>query len=195
MNIRDIISLAKERGLDGVCITDHDTMDIRHELTEGIQANGLWVIFGMEYSTPQGDFLVFSPTHRIAPRLSASQLLRSIKDQDGVAVAAHPFRSGRSVSEQVIRMGLCNVVEGINGRNTPEENAAVKQWMNRYDLVQCGGSDAHQPEEIATFATRFLSPIRSRVDLIRALASGQCRPEIPIHNTQAEKELYLVSNS
>ena len=62
LTVDDILSRAKDKGLDGVCITDHDTMAIRHHLSEGIQDNGLCLIFGMEYSSPDGDFLAF---HRI----------------------------------------------------------------------------------------------------------------------------------
>jgi predicted metal-dependent phosphoesterase TrpH len=51
MAVQDAIARAKERGLDGLCITDHNTLDVRHVLSEGVQENGLCVIFGMEYST------------------------------------------------------------------------------------------------------------------------------------------------
>lgn len=187
LDIKDILQLARGRGLDGVCITDHDTMDIRHQLTEGIQPNGLVVVFGMEYSTSLGDFLVFAPTHKIPPRLSAERLLSTVEDMGGVAVAAHPFRSGRSVSEKLIKLGLCTAVESINGRNTPQENMAVEQWIERYDLFQCGGSDAHTIPELGTYATRFLVPVSTRTDLIQALKHGLCRPEIPTVDSQTHQ--------
>jgi predicted metal-dependent phosphoesterase TrpH len=179
INIEDLVARAMERGLDGVCITDHHTMDIRHVLAEGIQKNGLCVIFGMEYSTPQGDFLLFGPFEDLAPDLDADLLLPSVRDRGGAAVAAHPFRKGRPTDERIIRKGLCHAVECVNGRNTSHENSAVEQWIRRYRLTQCGGSDAHTLSELGTSATRFLVPVQSRVDLIQALRRGLCRPAIP----------------
>ncbi len=178
MGIGEILDRAKIRGLDGVCITDHDTMDVRYQLSEGIQKNGICVLFGMEYSTAQGDFLLFGPFEALPTDLPADILLRTVRETGGVAVAAHPFRSQRPTDEKVIREGLCGVVESINGRNSTVENAAVDNWLARYDLVQCGGSDAHTPEEVGTFATRFFNPVYSRADLIRALAYNMCRPEV-----------------
>ena len=179
MNIEDIVVRARQRGLDGICITDHQTMDIRHAVTEGIQENGLCVLFGMEYSTSQGDFLLFGPFEDLAPDLDGDLLLSTVRDRGGVAVAAHPFRRTRPVDERLIRNGLCCGVERDNGRNTFAENSAAAQWIRRYRLTECGGSDAHTLDELGTFATRFFMPVRSRVDLIQALYQGLCRPEIP----------------
>ena len=55
LRLEQILSEASEKGLDGVCITDHHTMAVRHAISEGIQANGLCVIFGMEYSTREAE--------------------------------------------------------------------------------------------------------------------------------------------
>jgi predicted metal-dependent phosphoesterase TrpH len=179
MNIEEIVARARQRGLDGVCITDHHTMDIRHLLAEGIQKNGLCVLFGMEYSTPKGDFLIFGPFEDLAPNLGADLLLSTVRDSGGAAVAAHPFREARPVDERLIRDGLCHGVECVNGRNTSHENSAVADWVQRYRLTRCGGSDAHTLDELGTFATRFLVPVQSRADLIEALDQGLCRPEVP----------------
>lgn len=179
LNIDDIVGLALNRGLDGVCITDHHTMDVRHLLTEGIQKNGLCVLFGMEYSTPEGDFLIFGPFEDLAPDLDADLLLSIVRDRCGAAVAAHPFRKARPVDERLIRDGLCRGVECVNGRNSSHENSAVADWVQRYRLTRCGGSDAHTLNELGTFATRFLVPVQSRADLIKALDQGLCRPEVP----------------
>jgi len=177
MAIGDILDQAKFRGLDGICITDHDAMDIRHQLSEGVQDNGVCVLFGMEYSTVQGDFLLFGPFESLTTDLPADVLLRTVQESGGVAVAAHPFRKLRPTDERIIQNGLCHVVESFNGRNSSEENLAVDDWLRRYHLSQCGGSDAHTTEEIGAFATRLLRPINSRADLIQALKHNLCRPE------------------
>ena len=181
LDIQDAIVCAKERGLDGICITDHHTMDVRHSVSEGIQENGLYVFFGMEYTTSQGDFLLFGPFEHLPSRLPADLLLQTVELQGGIAVAAHPFRVQRPVDERLIHEGLCKAIESINGRNTPMENLAVDTWRRSYDLMtECGGSDAHSLDEVGRFATQFLAPVRSRNDLIRNLKHRLCRPVLHV---------------
>jgi hypothetical protein len=178
--VEDAIARAKAHGLDGICITDHNTMNVRHLISEGIQDNGLCVIFGMEYCTTQGDFLLFGPFETLQPHLPADLLLNIVDQSGGVAVAAHPFRKGKSLDRRIIDEGRCCAIESLNGRNTPSENGAVEQWCQHFDLTECGGSDAHSIEEVATFATRFFGPVRTRSDLIHLLKNQLCQPEIDI---------------
>lgn len=177
MRVDEAVAAAKQSGLDGICITDHDTMHIRHALSEGEQENGVVVIFGMEYTTARGDFLVFGPFEALDPGLSADRLLQIVDQSGGIAIAAHPFRKDRPVDGRIIEDGRCRVIESLNGRNTTTENAAVQHWRGDYDLTECGGSDAHTVEEVGAFATRFFAPVRTRSDLIAALKNGSCRPE------------------
>ncbi|WP_319471345.1 PHP domain-containing protein [uncultured Pseudodesulfovibrio sp.] len=176
LTLEEILDNAAIQGLDGVCITDHDTMDVRHRIDEGIQANGLCVIFGMEYATPDGDFLLFGPFEYLEPGLDARQLLQMVDNKGGVAIAAHPFRPGRSVSEFAVREGLCSVVERVNGRNKPEANEQTLEWFDRYDLAASGGSDAHSLEELGRTPSRILAPIAGRADFIEALKAGLIEP-------------------
>jgi len=177
MSVDQIVEQAKVSGLDGVCITDHQTMAAGRQIHEGMQPNGIVVIIGMEYSTAQGDFLIFGPFETLPRDLPADRLLRSVKQSGGAAIAAHPFRQGRAVDEDLIRSGLCRAVEFYNGRNAMRENLAVSRWK-KYDLIQCGGSDAHTLEELGAMGTRFETPVRSRSDLVRAVNSGLCSPEL-----------------
>ena len=43
-------------------------MESAQYVTEGMQPDGLMVIIGMEYATPQGDFLIFGPFQRLQTR-------------------------------------------------------------------------------------------------------------------------------
>jgi hypothetical protein len=151
-------------------------MASRRELKEGLQEDGLCVIFGMEYGTPGGDFLLFGPFEELAPGLPAGGLLKMVDQAGGVAVAAHPFRSMRPVGVDLVSNGLCKIVEGLNGRNTEPENQRVETWRRRYAPIECGGSDAHSLEELGRVVTSFEVGIRSRDDLILALKGGLCTP-------------------
>ncbi len=177
LSIDDILDRAMAKGLDGVCITDHNSMAARHWIREGVRAGGLCVLFGMEYDTGTGDYLIFGPFEDISPGMTDIQLLETVRGAGGAAVAAHPLRAGRPAREQVFREGLCHVAETLNGRNTPVENFETRRLCREYGLIRTGGSDAHAPEELGRHATRFHMPIQSRSDLIFALNHGLCHPE------------------
>lgn len=175
LTLEQVLSQARAKGLDGVCITDHDTMAVRHTIAEGMCDNGLCVIFGMEYATPDGDFLLFGPFEELPAGLQAQPLLQHVASVGGVAIAAHPFRAQRPTGEEFIKNKLCTIVEGINGRNSAHENQRVLEWQ-QYEVKQVGGSDAHTLDELGKVATNFTIPVRSRTDLIRALQQGCFNP-------------------
>ncbi|BCO10784.1 histidinol-phosphatase [Desulfolithobacter dissulfuricans] len=179
LELADILARAQVQGLDGVCITDHDTMAVRHQLNEGIQANGLCVIFGMEYATAEGDFLLFGPYEGLRPGLPARLVLRHVADTGGVAVAAHPFRARRPTSEHLIHHRWCRIVEGVNGRNSVTENQAVIRWEQRYGVSLVGGSDAHALAELGRVPTELLTPVTTRSEFIQALRRGTYRQVRP----------------
>jgi hypothetical protein len=56
------------------------------------------------------------------------------------------------------------------------ENAQTRTWLTRYPLIPVAGRDAHSLEELGRYPVKFPSPIRSRMDLVSALNSGQGIP-------------------
>ena len=172
LTLPQILNQARDKGLHGVCITDHDTMSVRKSLREGIQDDGLCVIFGVEYATEAGDFLLFGPFDNLPAGLPARKVLMHAENVRGAAIAAHPFRQGRSTDKRLIEQGLCRIVEGINGRNLPTENIKTAEWAQRYGIKLAGGSDAHSIDELGRIATRFHTEIKTRKDLILALRNG-----------------------
>jgi len=177
LEFTEILDHAGSLGLDGVCITDHNTMEVRRHLKEGMQKDGLSIIFGMEYQTPEGHFLLFGPFEDLPPGHSALSLLRLVRDCGGAAVAAHPFRRAASTREYVVRNGLCSTVEVFNGRNSESENLQTRHWCERYSLCECAGSDAHSLDELGRMVTHFAAPVHNREDLVFALNHGLCTPE------------------
>lgn len=176
LSLHEILQNAAGRGLDGVCITDHQSTQARQQIREGLQANGVRVFVGMEYHTSDGDFLLFGSPPDLPGGLDARDLLQQVNRWGGAAIAAHPFRHNNSVSESLIRDGLCRIVESVNGRNTDWENGQVAQWRKHYPLIECAGSDAHSLPELGKMKTRFDMPINTQADLVFALNNGLCAP-------------------
>ncbi len=172
----DIISTARSRGLDGVCITDHESTAVLSQISEGFQPNGLLVLVGMEYTTPQGDFLIFGNIEDVSTGLDASELLASVQQLGGAAIAAHPCRGWRPTEMAIFEQSLCSLVEVKNGRNNPLENDLAMALARKHGLTSIAGSDAHTLAELGVCPTRFTVPIANRDDLVRALNQGCCEP-------------------
>ena len=176
IRIDRLFETALDIGLDGICITDHDTSACQSILAHTGAPPGLSVIVGMEYTTTAGDFLLFGPIDSLPEGLSGHDLLLRIRKEGGIAIPAHPFRSDRPADKNIL--AKCEVVEAINGRNLPHENALCMEWISRNPHLtkSIGGSDAHTLPEIGQSVTLFSCDIYSSEDLIRALHEGNYAP-------------------
>jgi len=187
----ELIILAKGRGLDGICFTEHDETWPEAELAELRARHNFLVLGGMEVNTEHGHFLVFG-VPRYEYGMHRLEYLREVVERwGGVMIAAHPFRNtvykggvyraygpGLTVEEGVRRPAFrfCEALETLNGNRPDAENAFARRVAEALGLPQVGGSDAHLPDEVGRFATEFDRPIRSASDLISEIRAGRCRP-------------------
>ena len=94
----ELVRRAKDIGLDGIVITEHDRLWPESELEElRAAAPGLVVLGGVEVSGRNGDLLCYGVSDITAlPRGARwGDLCREVARQGGIAVAAHPFRWGQ----------------------------------------------------------------------------------------------------
>lgn len=178
LTMNELLDQSVAIGLDGVCITDHQSMQAKDQISPGFQENGLFVVIGMEYSTQQGDFLIFGLEQEPSSGLNAEQLLGLVREKEAVAVAAHPFRKIRPTDIRLFSKGLCQMAEIINGRNSDAENREAINRLSAYNILKCGGSDAHSKEEVGMITMRFTVPINSNSDFVQALKNGCYDPHI-----------------
>ncbi|MEW6052739.1 MAG: CehA/McbA family metallohydrolase [Nitrospirota bacterium] len=176
MRIPQVIAKARESGIDGICITDHDTTASEYEMRKIASNESLCIIIGIEYTTFQGDFLVFGPTGNMPSDMDAETLLGWAKRSGGICIPAHPFRRSRPADISILKS--CHVIESLNGRNRRSENDTCRNWLKEYGngTMEIGGSDAHTPNEIGHVVTVFKKNIYSVDDLVRELASGSFSP-------------------
>src|SRR5437868_2217657 len=98
----DLVHRAREIGLDGVVITEHDWLWTEEELNElRAAAPGLVVLAGVEVSAREGHFLAYGVRDPFAvPHgIGVAALCREVHRQGGAVVAAHPFRWGQRFDE------------------------------------------------------------------------------------------------
>jgi hypothetical protein len=154
LDVRDIFKIAKKRGLDGIAVTDHDT--IRGGLEALREKPGdLDVICGCEVKTDRGDVIGLFLTEEIRSRDHISAI-EEIHAQGGVAIVPHPFDSARGSAFWLTDRdaGLFEAVEVLNARCiAPRYNTAASLYADRHAKARVGGSDAHFGAEIGNAGT------------------------------------------
>jgi predicted metal-dependent phosphoesterase TrpH len=168
----EIIRLAKQRGLDGVAIADHNTVQGGLAALEINADPDFIVIPGAEYSTEYGHVVGLFLSEEIdvqgrkpkgytlSPTLPLGEVVQAIHAQGGIAVLAHPFQSRLSLPAHVFEGPVkVDAIEGFNSRagtrTNPDANAHAAQCAKEYDIPALGGSDAHLPWEIGRAYTRI----------------------------------------
>jgi len=176
ISIPYLLKRAQEVGLDGICITDHNTVASKYAFENISDNSELCVLVGIEYTTTKGDFLIFGPVDHIPEDLDAQHLIRWVHKQKGALIAAHPFRKYRSVDPHCLQ--ISTIIESINGRNLPHEDDLCKNWLQQYGngIKEIGGSDAHSLEEVGHVVTEFKNNIYNVDDLIHELHGKNYSP-------------------
>ena len=191
LSLKDILAKARLLNLDGVCVTDHNSTEARHQVREGIQDDGLCVIIGQEYSSLDGHFLIFGPQEEFEPYLPAPEISSRVNRLGGVIIASHPYREMQKVDEKLASAGIISFAEGLNGRNSDLENALAQSWQEKHGVSLTGGSDAHCLEELGRVGTLFHEPVRNREDLVQALKN---RNFIPARNPYYKKVIHWLES-
>ena len=193
VGVDDCIDRAKDLGLDGICLTDHDDFWPLDAVQALSRRHDFLVLPGSEINTDAGHILVFGLERYVFGLHRPAFLRQSVDQCRGAMVAAHPYRRrflaepGREPqarAEMLERAAadnfflLCDAIEGVNGRGLPAENDFSRDLGAALNLASTGGSDAHRLEQLGTVATRFERPVRGLADLIREIKAGRFRPEV-----------------
>lgn len=143
---KDIVRLAKKRGLTGVAVTDHNTIAGALEAQESNDDTVFEVIIGSEVATDAGDVIGLFLSREIQSR-SAESVIEEIHDQGGLAVLPHPFRTRPSSEDTARRV---DAIEVFNSREGVASNARARELALRLSKPAVCGSDAHFGFEVGS---------------------------------------------
>ncbi len=169
--IGDIITSARERGLGGIAVSDHD------EITGSLIAakrssDDLIIIPSVEISSADGHIIGFGIKKKIEAALSAEETIRRIHHLGGIAIAAHPYDVFRHGVKDLCWKLDFDAIE-VNGHclygNREAERAARE---HKKPLV--GGSDAHALGGIGVIATEVNG--NGADEIMQNIMEGKCRP-------------------
>lgn len=177
LEVEEALSRARDMGMGGICLTDHESMGHAPMAEELGRRFGLLVFVGAEILTREGDLLVFGLDGLPAMRPPAASLMEEVEGLGGVAVSAHPFRNnGRGMGERMAHFPLLHGVEAFNGNTDPASNAKALSVAADLGLPALGGSDAHSLDRLGAFATLFPDDVKDMKDVLRAVRQGEVQP-------------------
>lgn len=174
----DLIRLCMERGLDAVCVTEHDTRAGGEAAMEMGKKAGFTVIPGMEVHTEEGDILTFGIRREGLAGISVAELARIAQLDGGVLIPAHPYRlTAASLHDSLFKYpGAFTAIEVLNGNcGSPEIKKAAAAAL-RLGLPMTGGSDAHGTRMAGRYCTDFPAIISNETELVTALKAGGFKP-------------------
>ncbi|OEU64152.1 MAG: hypothetical protein BA870_07425 [Desulfuromonadales bacterium C00003094] len=140
-----IIKVAKKKGLDGVAVTDHNTIRGGVEASKVNKDDDFVVIVGSEIKTEYGDVIGLFLTDEIRSRVFAD-VVDEIRNQGGLTVLAHPFRKG--IVFPIDLLGHVDLIEGFNARSPKNLNQKAIELARDCRIPVTAGSDAHLGFEI-----------------------------------------------
>ncbi len=165
-----LIVKAKEKGLDGIVITEHEKLWSRAEIAELKKISGdLVILRGIEAGTPQGlHLLIYGMDKDIVFGMSEEDIIREAHRYSAVVIPAHPYRYGTG-SEEL----LCSLeIDGLEIMSTNANETASMQAQilrDKLGIPGIAGSDAHDIELVGAYYTEFQSNPTNETELVEAL--------------------------
>jgi predicted metal-dependent phosphoesterase TrpH len=149
ITLKQVVAFAKKRRLDGVAITDHNTVKGALKL----KTRDILVVPGIEVSTLNGHLLGLNVTVPIPAKLGIEKTIHLIHEAGGIAVAPHPTTFYKSPPSR--RINSYDAVEVMNASSIPFHvfTSLSKRYAACLNLPQTGGSDSHYAPEIGAAYT------------------------------------------
>jgi predicted metal-dependent phosphoesterase TrpH len=148
--IPDLIAAAKERRINRLVITDHNT------IAGAVEAKKMapdLVIVGEEIMTEEGELLAAFVKEEIPQGLPAIEVIERLRDQGAFISVSHPFDKLRGggwpipVLENIVDQ--IDAIEVFNARCFPPYfNSRATAFANKHNILGTVGSDAHSVYEL-----------------------------------------------
>ncbi|UCE80949.1 MAG: PHP domain-containing protein [Methanobacteriota archaeon] len=150
----EVVQSAERRGLDIVCITDHDTIKGAEKAAK--ENSTVEVVVGEEVSTSDGEIIGLFLTEAVPRDLTAEDTIDCIHSLGGVAIAPHPFSAHcNSVAGKLADLDL-DGVELFNAfHRDGYANDIAQRKCESLPFAKTGGSDAHAPMMVGDGYTTF----------------------------------------
>jgi len=170
---KKIIKIAKRKNLDGVAITDHNTIKGGMKAKE-FHSDDFVIIIGSEIKTEIGDVIGLFLNEEIISS-GIWSIIDEIHDQDGLVILPHPFRADRKEFD-IELIKKIDAIEGYNARTDKKKNIQAQEFAKEHMLPVTAGSDAHFYGEIG-LAKTIIDDFSSEEDIKRLILNGDTHIE------------------
>ncbi len=166
---REIVRMARKRGLAGIALTDHNTTKGWSEARDEAKRCGILFIPGIEVSTQSGHIIGLGVSEHVPEGQPLDVTIDAIRAQGGIVIAPHPFDIyNNGVKHAIVKV---DVVESFNALAIDRFSNIFCDWYaRRLGLVTVGGSDAHSLDMIG-LATNLV-PADDIDSLLKAIKRG-----------------------
>jgi len=181
-----MIAAAKQRGLSGIAVTDHNTCDAVAYLTkaglmreDGLPVDGFLIIPGVEVSTADGHLLCLGITLPNMKGAPALEVAAAVKEQGGICIAPHAYDSFRAgIREEILDQLDLAALETFNAAVTLRGfNAKAAAYAARRGLAGTSASDAHHATAAGICSTAYELSELSVSAVLDAIPRGGDRTE------------------
>ena len=168
----DLPKIIKAKGLDGVAVTEHDTLT-------PLRFPDVLIVPGIEVSSRDGHVIGLGVREKIPAKLPADETIQRIHEEGGIAIIPHPYDP---VCE-CVKIAELNVrPDAVETMNADALSFRISNWLARRDadkfkLPRVGGSDSHIPQTIGDVYTVIDSVSRELNDVLDAIRFGRMHPE------------------
>jgi len=180
----DLVREASRLKLDGICLTEHQVLWQPEQIEELARGAQIAIFRGNEFTTNQGDVLVFGYEQDVKDLLTIQELRDRVVAAGGFMIAAHPFRGFKTFGIGHLKMNVdqacewkvfdfVDAIEVRNGNDSEEENDMAAQVAARLGLPGTAGSDAHEVNEVGKWTTDFEREIENEKQLVEELRAGR----------------------
>jgi predicted metal-dependent phosphoesterase TrpH len=139
-----IMKAGRRRGVDGLCIADHDTIGGYLKAKRVRKDGDPMLVPACEVSTVRGHLLVLGVEREWGEDPDPLDVVDAVRSEAGVVCAPHPFYLS-VISVSWLARELKLAVETFNSLASVliYPNLVAEKFAQKYDLGVTGGSDAH----------------------------------------------------
>ena len=177
---QEIVEMAIRKGLDGISITDHNTLQGSQKAIQYIKEKklSLYILPGTEIRTEMGDILAFGINEDIPPRLSILETIDAIIDQGGIAVAAHPYKYNSKIGVFLEKSSSplpFHAIEVFNANIRKTANYQAFELAQTLNLPGIAGSDAHYMKNLGLGLTMLEIEELSVDSILKAILTNKVK--------------------
>lgn len=184
----EMIKAAIKKGIDGLAVTDHNTVKgslIAKKVAKRFK--NFVIITGCEIRTKEGEIIGLDIKENIPMNLNIEETVEKIHDLGGIATAPHPF--GNYIFRRCAgRNGLkADALEVYNSTLTKKQNNKALDMAKLFKKSMTAGSDAHSSREVGnagimTYGNLIDDILKNRVEIF-----GKSTSILEIANRTAKK--------